>query len=302
MSKSFTISDLGENKLLKEIRKKSLGISADELLLQDDCAALFQESEDVYQLLKTDAICEGVHFLAEEAAERVGKKAVSRVISDIAAMGGRPESYLVTIALPGETELKWVENLYEGMQSRMEEFGGRLVGGETVSVPRGTAKMISVSAVGRVPKDHLKARSGGQLGDLICVTGRLGGSIQGKHLDFLPRLEEGVWLGQQEAVSAMMDLSDGLAADLPRLTACSARGYLLDRDQIPLTEGVDLNAALGDGEDYELLFTLSKERRDEFVQQWEERFPALSLTVIGSLVKEGEGDQLEGGWEHFTSS
>jgi len=216
-------------------------------------------------------------------------------------MGGEAGEFLVTLALCGETPVKWVDELYAGMQERLQQFGGSIVGGETVSVPRGTAKMISISATGRIGKAQVKSRSGAQIGDLIYVTGKLGGSLAGKHLDFDPRLSEGQWLGRQQAVSAMMDLSDGLAADLPRLARCSKVGFQLNRESIPLMEGSTLEEALNDGEDYELLFTVDSQAQKLLQEGWKERFSDLELSSIGVICEEGRGDTLEGGWEHFSS-
>ena len=135
---------------------------------------------------------------------------------------------------------------------------------------------------------------GGRLGDGIYVTGRLGGSIHGKHLDFTPRLREAAWLVNNGWVTAMMDLSDGLAKDLPRLARMSGVGFELDRDSLPCSEGSTLAQAISDGEDYELLFTSG----DDLKPAWGEKFPELEITRIGTLL-EGVGDTIEGGWDHF---
>ena len=139
-------------------------------------------------------------------------------------------------------------------------------------------------------------RSGGKPGDAIWVTGRLGGSLVGKHLSFFPRVEEGRWIAANLRPTAMMDLSDGLAMDLPRLAKSSGCGFRLMREAIPISEGCLLDQALGDGEDFELLFTAPP---DVDVIGWREMFPGLELTRIGDLVPEGQGDSLAGGWDHF---
>ena len=220
----------------------------------DDCAVIGTGEELV--LLKTDAVVAGIHFLLDEKSERVGWKAVARVLSDFAAMGGEPSELLVTLALAPEVSVDWVDGLYRGMSSCLDQHGGVIVGGETTSLPQGTPTMISVAGKGKVARANLVTRSGGRPGDSIYVTGRLGGSIRGKHLDFTPRLREAAWLVSKGWLTAMMDLSDGLAKDLPRLAKMSEVGFELDRNLIPCSEGSNITQAISDGEDYELLFTL----------------------------------------------
>lgn len=258
----------------------------------DDCAVV-GTGEDLV-LLKTDAVVAGVHFLPDEKPDRVGWKAVARVLSDFAAMGGQPGELLVTLALAPEVSVDWVDGLYRGMNSCLARHGGVIVGGETTSLPSGTPAMISVAGRGMVTRKNLVTRSGGRPGDSIYVTGWLGGSIRGKHLDFTPRLCEAAWLVGNRPITAMMDLSDGLAKDLPRLAAMSGVGFKIEREALPLSKGVGIEQALGDGEDYELLFTSS----EEIGERWRERFPDLALTRVGCLVQ-GTGEAIDGGWDHF---
>lgn len=262
----------------------------------DDCAVVDDGGADLL-LLKTDALVEGVHFIRETDATKVGWKAVARVVSDFAAMGGFPERFLVTLALPGSMDLDWVENFYRGMGTCFERYEAMLVGGETCRVPQGSAAVISVAAMGRVERRNLVMRSGGMVGDAIWVTGELGGSLAGKHLDFTPRIVQARWLVEHFKPTAMMDLSDGVARDLPRLAKASGCGFLLDLSSIPLSENCNSKQALEDGEDFELLFTLAE--GSEIEKAWQETFPDLKLTKIGRLVASGEGLLLEGGWDHF---
>jgi len=258
----------------------------------DDCAVVGAGEE--LTLLKTDAVVAGVHFLSNEKSPRVGWKAVARVLSDFAAMGGEPGEVLITLALAPEVSVDWVDGLYRGMSSCLKQHGGVIVGGETISLPQGTPTMVSVAGKGRVARANLVTRGGGRPGDGIYVTGRLGGSIHGKHLDFTPRLREAAWLVSNGGVTAMMDLSDGLAKDLPRLARMSGVGFELNRDSLPCSEGSTLSQAIGDGEDYELLLTSG----DDLKPAWDEKFPELEITRIGTLL-EGAGDSIEGGWDHF---
>ena len=264
----------------------------------DDCAVVAGARRGEVGLLKTDCLVEGVHYTLEADPEQVGWKAVARVVSDFAAMGGEPGHLLVTVALPPERELSWAEDLYRGMNRCAVRFGASIVGGETSSVPPGAPGMISVAATGRARRKHLVLRSGGRPGDALYVTGCLGGSLAGKHLRFMPRVEEALWLTEQFPVHAMMDLSDGLAKDLPRLASSSSCAYLLDREALPRSPGAGIAEALGDGEDYELLVSVSKRTAGRMVEAWPARFPKLPLTRIGELCA-GEADAMTGGWDHF---
>ena len=268
----------------------------------DDCAVIDPGKGKPLQLLKTDAMVERVHFLASAPPRKIGWKAIARVTSDFAAMGGFPDRFLITIALPANWPVAFVESIYRGMADCLKAFGGTLAGGETTRVPEGSAAMISIAATGLVDRKNLVLRSGGKPGDLILVTGKLGGSITGKHLSFTPRQTESQWLVTHAKPSAMMDLSDGLAKDLPRLAKASGCGFSLDSNSIPKSRGCTLDQALGDGEDFELLLTLSPKKWPELSAKWKAAFPKLPLTVIGQLT-EATGNQavLTGGWDPFKS-
>jgi thiamine-monophosphate kinase len=259
----------------------------------DDCAAV-DPGRGPLRLLKTDAIVERVHFRSETPAARVGWKAVARVLSDFAAMGGRPDYLLVTVAMPGETPVAWAEGLYRGIRRCLDRHGGALAGGETVGLPEGAPIMVSVAGEGRVGRRGCVRRGGGRPGDVLAVTGRLGGSAGGRHLRFAPRLAEGERLAAAGA-RAMMDLSDGLAKDLPRLAKACGAGFELDRGAVPRHRGCDLGHALGDGEDYELLAAVPPDRWQALADAWP---PDLApLTAIGHLTE--SGGELSGGWDHY---
>src|SRR5207253_7678678 len=170
----------------------------------------------------------------------------------------------------------WVKELYRGLQRAAARFDVGIVGGET-SATRGPA-VISVSVTGFVEKDRWTSRSGGKKGDDLFVTGRLGGSLRGKHLRFVPRIEESRWLTRNFRIHAMMDLSDGLGADLPRLARASKLGFKIDREKLPLAPGAKINNAISDGEDYELLFAISPRDRSRLQKSWRKKFPKVPLT------------------------
>jgi len=267
----------------------------------DDCAVIdLGPSHPNLQLLKTDALVAHVHFLPDAPPRAIGWKAAARVVSDFAAMGGHPQHFLITLALPPQTPVAWVENLYRGIGDCLQRFGGHLAGGETSSVPPASAAVISIAATGTAPRHHLTLRSTAKPGHALLVTGSLGGSHLGKHLAFIPRLEETDWLVSHFKPTAMMDLSDGLGRDLPRLALASGCGFELERAVLPVTCGCTLEQALGDGEDFEILLAIESERVAGLQAAWAGRFPGLALTRVGRLVEAGAGEHLQGGWEHFS--
>jgi thiamine-monophosphate kinase len=220
------------------------------------------------------------------------------VISDFAAMAGTPCHALVTLIAPPQTPVKRVLAVYAGLREMAEAHGVNIVGGET---SRGEQLILTVSLTGTVGEKSWIARSTAKAGDLLLVTGQLGGSIKGKHLRFEPRVAEARWLTENLPVRAMMDLSDGLAKDLPRLADASGLGFELWAPEIPITPGCTLEQALGDGEDYELLLAVSPKMKASMMHQWHCFSPKVPLTVIGQLLPlDGKStNKLKGGWEHF---
>jgi thiamine-monophosphate kinase len=174
-----------------------------------------------------------------------------------------------------------------------------IVGGETSST-RGPI-VVSVSAIGFAEKDRWVSRGGGKVGDALFVTGRLGGSMRRHHLRFIPRIEESRWLTKNFSIHAMMDLSDGLGADLPRVARASNVGFKIDINKLPLAAGAKINNAINDGEDYELLFAISLRESDRLQKNWRNKFPKLRLTRIGFLSPQSaiRNPQFSGGYVHF---
>ncbi len=286
-----------EDSLLAEILP-GLPSSADLLVGPgDDCAVVRVRGSRELLLLKTDCVAEGVHFLREADPARVGWKALCRALSDIAAMGGRPSEALLTIFSPPDVGADYWKRFYHGVTRAAKAFGVAIAGGELSRQPRGIA--VSVALTGRVAPHHLVLRSGGSADDVLFVTGRLGGSIAGRHLDFTPRLAEAAWLVRNAGPSAMMDVSDGLASDLPRLARASGCGFEVAR--IPRTRGCTERSALCDGEDYELLFSIPPRRARKLAERWKRAFPGVTLTEIGRLVGEPTlPPDWPAGWDHFS--
>ncbi len=296
-----SLGDIGEDALIERLIQLVPRSSSATGGPGDDCAVIDPGPEfSTLQLLKTDALVENVHFFPDAPPRAIGWKAIARVVSDFAAMGGKPEHFLVTLALPKSTAVDWIEEVYRGMGDCIGKFGALLAGGETSSVPAGSAAVISIAATGSVLRENLVLRSTASPGDTLFVTGRLGGSLAGKHLDFTPRIAEAAWLTSHFRPTAMMDLSDGLGKDLPRLAAASNCGFFIEEAALPLSENCTAAQAIGDGEDFELLFAIAPDQAGEMIRQWREKFPEIPLTAIGKTTPPGAGMSLNGGWDHFS--
>ena len=264
----------------------------------DDCAVLDFGLPDRLLLFKTDAVVEGIHFTAATEPQKIGRKALARCLSDIAAMAGTPGAALVTIALPRNFDPGFVEEVYAGMNELARRHGVAIVGGETTTNPGGM--LLSVALLGFVPRGKGVLRSGAEAGDAIFVTGELGGSLSGKHLEFEPRLAEARWLAEHFQVHAMIDISDGLAGDLRHILTASRVGAELRSPSIPISREARLAAkagsaakpallaALTDGEDFELLFTVTARDAVPLLDAWRKQFPQVPLTCIGK-IREGDG-------------
>jgi thiamine-monophosphate kinase len=264
----------------------------------DDCAVLDLGMPDRVVLFKTDAVVEGVHFKPDAPPEKVGHKALGRCLSDIAAMAGTPGTALITLGLPDKFEPGRIEAIYAGMSDLARRYEVAIAGGETVLNPGGL--LISVALLGSAPRKQYVLRSGAKAGDAIFVTGELGGSLAGRHLEFEPRINEACWLAAHFPPHAMIDLSDGLAGDLRHILRASHVGAELLASAIPVSRSAraaskaetstktPLLAALTDGEDFELLFTVASRDAVPLLDAWKQRFPKLKLSCIGKITT-GEG-------------
>jgi thiamine-monophosphate kinase len=260
----------------------------------DDCAVLDFGLPDKLILFKTDAVVEGIHFTRETPPEKTGRKALARCLSDIAAMAGTPTTALIMIALPEKFAAEFVAKIYRGLNALAEKSGIAIAGGETTTNPERI--LISIALLGTVARGKQTLRSGAKVGDAIFVTGELGGSLAEKHLDFEPRLAEARWLAEHFPVHSMIDLSDGLAGDLPHVLKASGVGAELLKSAIPISHAAKLQAkggssakpafaaALTDGEDFELLFTVAGRDAVKLLDAWEKKFPRLKLSCIGKTV------------------
>ncbi|PYL08744.1 MAG: thiamine-phosphate kinase [Verrucomicrobia bacterium] len=293
------LGDLGEDQLLGQLlfnlplaRTVAAGPG-------DDCAIVETPDHRELLVLKTDCVVEGVHFLRGTSALDVGWKAMMRPLSDFAATSAVPQFALITLMAPKQTEVAWVKELYRGLRRAATRFKVSIVGGETSRTPGPIA--ISTSVVGWVERDRWASRRGGKVGDDLFVTGRLGGALKRKHLRFTPRIAESRWLTKNFSIHAMMDLSDGLGTDLPRLARASKVGFEMEMKNLPLARGTTADDAISEGEDYELLFAISPRDRNRLERQWGKKFPNLPLTRIGSLSQLPTKDRqlLPRGYVHF---
>jgi thiamine-monophosphate kinase len=292
-----------------------------------DDAALVKAAPGHELVLTCDWFLEGTHFLRDKhPADSVGWKCLARAVSDVAAMGGVPRCFLLSLALPKELAGRWLDEFLGGLKRAAGAFGCELIGGDTT--PRREV-LINVTVVAEVASGLALRRSGARVGDIIYVSGRLGEAELGlrllrsservssrgarlrKHLYPEPRLVLGRWLSERRVASAAMDLSDGLSSDLRKLCAASGVGAVVEVGKVPaaLTDEAErVKLALHGGDDYELLFTVPKKKAGLVPRS----IGDVSLTAIGEIARghkvivvdeKGKQSKLDaGGWDPFRKS
>ncbi len=257
----------------------------------DDTAAL-RLTPGAPCLVTTDMLLEGSCFLLAEAGpRRVGRKAMSVNLSDIAAMAGRPVAAVVSVGLPRQGGRALAEELYAGLREVADAFQTAVVGGDTNSWDG--PLVISVTVLGEATGRGPVRRGGARPGDWLLTTGPFGGSILGHHLDFTPRVREALALHQVADLHALIDVSDGLAADVAHLGEESRCGVVLRAEAIPIADAArrmsdgrtPLEHALGDGEDFELVFAVSPADGERLVNT--QPVPGVTLVALGECVAEG---------------
>jgi thiamine-monophosphate kinase len=293
------LRDVGEDRLLEQLLSKLRVGRGIVLGPGDDCALVDSGKRGLLDVLKTDCLVEEIHFEKKTPPELVGWKAMARPLSDFAAMSAVPQFALVTLIAPSDRELSWVRQLYRGIEKVARRFDVSVVGGETSNI-KGPA-VVSLSVSGFVEKKRWVGRGGGKTGDELFVTGRLGGSLRGHHLRFVPRITESRWLTENFPIHAMMDLSDGLGTDLPRLARASDLGFEVDEAALPRNRGCTISQAISDGEDYELLFAISRKNSLSLLRRWRKKFRKIALTRIGCLSRKSkiENRNFPTGYVHF---
>ena len=265
----------------------------------DDCTVLPMGDDAL--VMSTDMLIEDVHFLrGASSAEEVGYKSLMVNISDVAAMGATPTATLLSLSLPESAQGEWSEGFMRGFHEGCKEYGIALVGGDTTASRDRIA--INVVAIGHAPMQNIKRRSAANLGDIVCVTGKLGVSSKGlvdimfgdlntaaakAHRRGQARIAEGRFLGTCEAVHAMMDVSDGIASDIKHIMELSNVGAEIELSKIPTD--YDIRYATTGGEDYELLLTVAGDKFEEVATALLNT-TGTPLTAIGRIT---EGNTLQ---------
>ncbi len=318
----------GEFVLIDRLARQSSIIHPDLVAgIGDDAAVIGGSFPDGdYLLVTTDMLVEHSHFRRDWATPaQIGIKSVACNVSDIAAMGGIPTFMFVSLALAADTEVAWVESLYKGIAEACRQYGVVLAGGDTT---HGNAATISITLLGRVSPENLRLRSHARPGELLCVTGPLGGSAAGlamlaagldpppslkeMHLAPVCRLDISPVIAPM--ARAMIDISDGLAAEVNHICDQSGTGAEIVVADIPIDPAVreaarltgndPLDFALSGGEDFELLFSITSENR----QLLEEK--GIPVTMVGWVTEAasdrilalpgGKRIRLAGGYNHFS--
>ncbi len=333
------IDQLGEFGLIDRIQSALPRPGRDVVVGIGDDVAVLRAGEGRVLLATCDVQVEGAHFLRDAISPRdLGRKALAINLSDIAATGGTPRFALVSLGLPKDLAVEYVDEMYAGLRYEAETFGVDIVGGNISGSPSGL--FIDITLLGEAPPENVMLRSGAQVGDQILVTGTLGDAAAGVALLLdpalttsevyaavarsrrdtpTPRVREGIAIGESHLASAMLDISDGLAGDLGHLCERSSVGARLFAQNLPIAganrslaqaaRGNELYFGLHGGEDYELLFTAPPAQAAALAA----KIPDLAgtpVSIIGEIRPEAEGMQLalpDGrvqplharGWDHF---
>lgn len=328
------IKNIGEFGLIEKI--SSSAAAADPMVVKaiGDDAAVVASGRESCLLVTTDILKEGIHFKKEFSSPYVlGKKCLAVNLSDIAAMGGAPAYYFVSLAIPPATDYRFIRDLYRGMATQARRFGASLLGGDTTASQ--DSMVISITLLGKAPARQVLYRHGASPGDLIYVTGTLGDSALGlailqtgqaapknvlvkRHTDPVPRIAAGQALARSRAATAMMDISDGLVGDIGHIMKQSGVGARIYLDRLPLSTPYRSYCpeyaknyylpALSGGEDYELLFTVAA-AGEKKVQAISKKL-GLAMTCIGEITAKRQGlkiisvqgkavEMRETGFRHF---
>jgi len=300
-----TLKQLGEFNFIAAIAKNCKKHRSVIKGIGDD-AAVVRFTKDKQLLFTVDMLIEDVHFLRTHKPQEIGHKALACSISDIAAMGGTPNYALVSVSLPKSLSINYAKRIYQGMQKTADKFSVAIIGGDTNSCEK---IIIDVFVCGTVQKKRLVKRDTAKSGDSIFVTGSLGSSQNGRHLRFTPRLEQALFLTKNFPLSAMIDITDGLASDLGHIVEDSKKSALLFKHCVPVAKKCSMKDAFYAGEDFELLFTAPKHYKEQILKKWPFH-KKVRLSCIGRIEK-GKGqiklvDKLgnillveKGGYRHF---
>ena len=270
---------MNELKFIEYLRK-NIKTKADVVVGIGDDTAVIRYTKNKYLLFASDMIIEGVHFTKGTNPYAIGWKAAAVNISDIAAMGGVPKYIVISVGVPKKNRERTLLGITKGAKDICKRFGVSIVGGDTNSSNK--TIVVDVAIIGYVSKKHLLTRSGARVSDLVFVTGSLGEG-KFKHLDFIPRIRESQVLVNNFKINSMIDISDGLFIDLTRVCTSSGVGACIYKSQIPVSpKAPDFRTAVGYGEDFELVFTLStKQARRLLIYSVKEGFAVKLIGKIG---------------------
>lgn len=268
-------------------KQRAMRLPKIKLGIGDDCALIASDGSD--WVVTTDSLCEGTHFILDQCGpQAVGRKLVGVNLSDLASMAAVPVAVFLSLCLPRKSADLLGSEIYEGVCEACEKYNVAMGGGDT-NVWDGPL-VVHLTAIGTARPAGSWLRSGARPGDKIVLSGRLGGSLLGKHLDFEPRLKLAQALYPLGIVQAATDISDGLGIDLLNLTAASRCGAEVELDRIPISDAAlkrsessghtALEHAIGDGEDFELLMAVDPARIDQLPSE----IDGVPLTVIGTFV------------------
>jgi len=269
--------------------------------------------QGVSVLITTDMLLDETHFdLKVATLQQIGYKSMAASLSDCAAMATIPVAAVVAVALPVGFREEQLKELHAGIVLASDKYDCPLVGGDITSWKTDARLAVCVTMVSRPGEKPPVRRSGATVGDVIGVTGSLGGSGLRRHLEFEPRVQEAQELARLADLHAMMDISDGLSTDLNRIGRQSGVGAMVEAAAVPVsvdagTQAEPLQAALNEGEDFELLFTLAPEQWSELHRKWDRPVPISQIgriTDTGRMqirMPDGRIEELKpGGYEHLT--
>lgn len=281
-----------ELRLIEFFRQRIPRYPCVRLGIGDDAAVVDLDVQEC--VITTDVLMDGVDFVSSQVSpEQIGRKALAVNLSDLAAMAASPKACVVGLVLPKKGGFELAKRLYEGLLSLARDFQIAVVGGDTNSWEG--PLVISVAALGVPPPGGALCRGGARPGDRVIVTGEFGGSILGKHLSFTPRVWEAIFLYRSYEVHAGIDVSDGLALDLWRVTQESRCGAVIYADKVPISEAAcrlvkqekgrlkPLDRALYDGEDFELILAVPPSEAERMIR---DQPLSVKLTDIGEFVPE----------------
>lgn len=326
----FALIDKIAHKFIKYSHNVRKGIGDD--------AAVVKYNKDKYLLYTCDSLVSGIHFSEKFSTPyQIGQKAAAVNISDIAAMGGKPNHFLVSLFLPESTTEKFIDGLYQGLTEECNLYSIDIIGG---NIAKSSQFIIDLFLIGEVPRQNLLLRSGAKVGDLVLVIGNLGDSAAGlkllqnpklnipekdreklisRHLTPTPRIKEGMFISELKKATSMIDISDGLSSDLGHICDESQVGVKLFTDKIPVCDSVKkvaqstglsfIDLALNGGEDYELCFTVPAQYAS-VVSRKMKKEGVKKITVIGEIIPKIQGRWLidnmgkksplkTKGWDHF---